>query len=251
MVRNWRAMTVLMLFILVLVFNDFQSECGELLLRLEADRTLYVQCRPSYHTRPTAWARSANTIPTGRRSPRLPPMGSRGSLAISGIRRLGFDYAKNRYHNPGTGRFLTPDPYRNSARATDPRTWNRYAYTNGDPVNFKDPTGLGRGFVPVCDPNDPTCGDDGDSGDGEGGAGGWDYDYPCGANALTEVPGQGCVANPGPGILPPPPPPCPLAGIFGDFTLDPNSPTPVHPIFNPTVAEISYPVIAELNKCGN
>ena len=163
----------------------------------------------------------------------------------------GFDYAKNRYHNPGTGRFLTPDPYRNSARATDPRTWNRYAYTNGDPVNFKDPTGLDDdGFVPVCDPNDPTCGDDGNSGDGEGGAGGWDYDYPCGANALTEVPGQGCVANPGPGILPPPPPPCPLAGIFGDFTLDPNSPTPVHPIFNPTVAGILDAVIAELNNEG-
>lgn len=52
------------------------------------------------------------------------------------------DYAKNRYHQPGMGRFLSPDPYTSSAGPTDPRTWNRYAYAAGDPINFNDPMGL-------------------------------------------------------------------------------------------------------------
>ena len=53
----------------------------------------------------------------------------------------GLDYAQNRYYSSTLGRFLTADPYR-SASATDPGTWNRYAYVNGDPINFTDPSGL-------------------------------------------------------------------------------------------------------------
>jgi RHS repeat-associated protein len=70
------------------------------------------------------------------------------------------DYAKNRYHQPGMGRFMSPDPYRGSAKPNNPKTWNRYAYTNGDPINFVDRNGLYS-----CDPDD--CGDD--SGDGSSG----------------------------------------------------------------------------------
>jgi RHS repeat-associated protein len=79
----------------------------------------------------------------------------------------GLDYAKARYHQPGMGRFLSADPYMASAGPSDPGSWNRYAYVNGDPVNFMDPTGTtmcnpdnvhctdpGLG----CDPMDPTCG---------------------------------------------------------------------------------------------
>ncbi len=54
----------------------------------------------------------------------------------------GLDYADQRYHNPGTGRFLTADPYKNSAGPTDPGSWNRYTYTGGDPANRNDPNGL-------------------------------------------------------------------------------------------------------------
>ncbi len=54
----------------------------------------------------------------------------------------GFDYARQRYYVPRSGRFLTPDPYRASAALTNPQTWNRYAYVAGDPVNFVDPWGL-------------------------------------------------------------------------------------------------------------
>jgi RHS repeat-associated protein len=49
----------------------------------------------------------------------------------------GLDYAQNRYHQPGMGRFMTADPYQASAGPGDPGSWNRYAYTRGDPVNRK------------------------------------------------------------------------------------------------------------------
>ena len=65
----------------------------------------------------------------------------------------GLDYADQRYHQPGMGRFMRPDSYGGSAKAKAPGSWNRYAYVGGDPVNTIDPTGqegLGMGFA--CDP---------------------------------------------------------------------------------------------------
>jgi RHS repeat-associated protein len=54
----------------------------------------------------------------------------------------GLDYANNRYYSNAYGRFMTPDPYQASGGPNDPQSWNRYAYTRGDPVNRYDPTGL-------------------------------------------------------------------------------------------------------------
>ena len=55
------------------------------------------------------------------------------------------DYADNRYYSNAYGRFMTPDPYQGngggSGDADNPQTWNRYAYTVGDPVNWIDPSG--------------------------------------------------------------------------------------------------------------
>jgi RHS repeat-associated protein len=54
----------------------------------------------------------------------------------------GQNYADQRYYNSIGGRFLTPDP--GGIRTADPKnptSWNRYAYANGDPVNFNDPAG--------------------------------------------------------------------------------------------------------------
>jgi RHS repeat-associated protein len=63
------------------------------------------------------------------------------------------DYANNRYYSNAYGRFMTPDPYKgNSGGPGDPRdplSWNRYAYTRGDPVNRYDPAGLDD-----CSPGD-------------------------------------------------------------------------------------------------
>ncbi len=53
----------------------------------------------------------------------------------------GLDYADQRYHAPGQGRFLSPDRYTASAGASSPGTWNRYGYGGGDPVNNVDPSG--------------------------------------------------------------------------------------------------------------
>jgi len=55
----------------------------------------------------------------------------------------GLDYADQRFYASTYGRFNTPDPFKPSADVRDPsRSWNRYAYTLGDPINGSDPTGL-------------------------------------------------------------------------------------------------------------
>ncbi|HEV8414572.1 MAG TPA: RHS repeat-associated core domain-containing protein [Bryobacteraceae bacterium] len=51
----------------------------------------------------------------------------------------GLDYANNRYHQPGMGRFITPDSV--PASSKDPTSWNRYSYVEGDPINYFDPRG--------------------------------------------------------------------------------------------------------------
>jgi RHS repeat-associated protein len=53
----------------------------------------------------------------------------------------GLDYAQNRYYASTLARFMSPDPYQASAGPSDPGSWNRYAYTRGDPVNRIDPSG--------------------------------------------------------------------------------------------------------------
>jgi RHS repeat-associated protein len=53
------------------------------------------------------------------------------------------DYAGQRYYSNLMGRFLSPDPGGvKTANPKNPGSWNRYAYVNGDPVNFADPPGL-------------------------------------------------------------------------------------------------------------
>jgi len=47
-----------------------------------------------------------------------------------------------RRYNRSHSRFDQPDPYDGSYDPTNPQSFNRYAYTQNDPVNFVDPTGL-------------------------------------------------------------------------------------------------------------
>jgi RHS repeat-associated protein len=52
------------------------------------------------------------------------------------------DYAGQRYYSNVVARFYSPDPGGiATANPKNPGSWNRYAYVNGDPVNFKDPSG--------------------------------------------------------------------------------------------------------------
>ena len=56
----------------------------------------------------------------------------------------GLDYAQARMYGSEWGRFLSPDPAGlAAARMTSPKSLNRYTYTEGNPVNYIDPGGLG------------------------------------------------------------------------------------------------------------
>ena len=57
-------------------------------------------------------------------------------------RLVGLDYADQRYYASTYGNFTTPDPSMENVDYTNPGSWNAYAYTNGDPINGNDPTGL-------------------------------------------------------------------------------------------------------------
>ncbi len=50
------------------------------------------------------------------------------------------DYFHARYSNPQLGRFLSPDPI--VGMAVNPRSWNRYAYAQANPLNRTDRTGM-------------------------------------------------------------------------------------------------------------
>jgi RHS repeat-associated protein len=54
----------------------------------------------------------------------------------------GLDYADQRFYASTYGRFNTSDPSDSSAGPNDPGSWNRYSYTEGDPINLNDPEGL-------------------------------------------------------------------------------------------------------------
>lgn len=81
---------------------------------------------------------------------RLLPYGEELSTTANGRTKFatyfrddwGYDYADQRYYSQRSGRFLTPDPYIASGGQANPGSWNRYAYVEGDPVNYVDPTGL-------------------------------------------------------------------------------------------------------------
>lgn len=54
----------------------------------------------------------------------------------------GLDYFGARYLSAAQGRFTTPDPLGASGKASNPQTWNRYAYALNNPLKFVDPDGL-------------------------------------------------------------------------------------------------------------
>ncbi len=57
----------------------------------------------------------------------------------------GLNYADQRFYNSQYGRFMNADPYkavRNGTDPTSPRSFDKYAYAEGDPIRFYDPKGL-------------------------------------------------------------------------------------------------------------
>ena len=75
----------------------------------------------------------------------------------------GLTTADQRYYASSYGRFNTADPYQASAGPSDPGSWNRYAYVEGDPVNANDPRGLMMNTGCFNAAIRDGCGDGGDS----------------------------------------------------------------------------------------
>jgi len=74
----------------------------------------------------------------------------------------GSDDAMMRRYEGKWRMFAQPDPYDGSYSLTDPQSFNRYSYTQNDPVNFVDPSGLEPCYGAEC---------------GWGGFGGWGGGY--------------------------------------------------------------------------
>ncbi|MES1243845.1 MAG: RHS repeat-associated core domain-containing protein [Acidobacteriota bacterium] len=56
------------------------------------------------------------------------------------------DYMHARHASPLTGRFLSMDPAGESFNPKAPQSWNRYAYVQGNPLAYLDPTGENLSF---------------------------------------------------------------------------------------------------------
>jgi RHS repeat-associated protein len=54
----------------------------------------------------------------------------------------GLDHTWWRKYEDFSGRWTSPDPYNGSMAAANPQSFNKYSYTQNDPVNFIDPWGL-------------------------------------------------------------------------------------------------------------
>jgi RHS repeat-associated protein len=157
------------------------------------------------------------------------PYGEERTVTPDGVDKFGTyfrdgpgqDYAQQRYYSNETGRFWSVDPGgMATADASTPTSLNRYAYVNGDPVNYGDPSGrilvyAGGGLVLNCGGDassiyDGSCtGTDGGWGGGDvGGGGNLCSSYQDMFLGMPVPPGCDTIVTTG--ILPPPPPTCTL-----------------------------------------
>jgi RHS repeat-associated protein len=116
------------------------------------------------------------------------------STSVTSTLRWGSDYRcdrtasdelDQRFYTSQFGRFMSADRFK-GANPADSGSWNKYSYTESDPVNWIDPSGEMR-----CSPDEP-CDDDGGVG--------WPGDpTPCTAVASASCqPGNGGAGEPQP-----------------------------------------------------
>ncbi|MEU6238941.1 RHS repeat-associated core domain-containing protein [Kitasatospora sp. NPDC047058] len=77
--------------------------------------------------------------PRGTQPPTTAWAGTKGFVGGTKDDTTGLTNLGARQYDPTSGRFISPDPI---LATTDPQQWNAYAYSNNDPVNGSDPTGL-------------------------------------------------------------------------------------------------------------
>ncbi|MFJ9936681.1 polymorphic toxin-type HINT domain-containing protein [Streptomyces virginiae] len=65
--------------------------------------------------------------------------GDKGFVGGTKEESTGLTLLGAREYDPTTGRFISPDPIIDPG---DPQQWNAYAYSNSDPINNSDPSGL-------------------------------------------------------------------------------------------------------------
>ena len=78
-----------------------------------------------------------------------------GLIEFTGKERdseTGLDYFGARYFSAAQGRFTSVDPLMASAHASDPQSWNRYAYALNNPLKFIDENGMAP-----CDDTKTKC----------------------------------------------------------------------------------------------
>jgi RHS repeat-associated protein len=125
-------------------------------------------------------------FPYGQERPSATTNGTEKFATYFRDSETGLDYAQNRYHSAGDGRFLSPDPYQASGGPSDPGSWNRYAYTRGDPLNRFDRSGLQDDELPSVV---RTRIDVIESGGSVGGG----IAFPGGDEPIVCLPGPGCM----------------------------------------------------------
>ena len=69
----------------------------------------------------------------------------------------GMDFFTARYYGSALGRFISPDPANAGADATDPQSWNAYAYVRNNPLALVDPSGMDSIDCSQAPPGDQAC----------------------------------------------------------------------------------------------
>jgi RHS repeat-associated protein len=70
----------------------------------------------------------------------------------------GLDHTWWRKYENLSGRWTSPDPYNGSMAIANPQSFNKYSYTQNDPVNFVDPSGLESALTCLVDGMPWDCG---------------------------------------------------------------------------------------------
>jgi len=87
----------------------------------------------------------------GSQGSAVTPYGFTGEWEDSYIKLI---YLRSRYYSPATGKFLTRDSWQGDYNR--PLSLNRWAYVEGNPINYSDPTGNNPHFEDLPDRRDLT-----------------------------------------------------------------------------------------------